>query len=254
MAFALVTGAHVAGGGDGTDTAAIDTTGVTLLVAHSTFSQGTTPTPADSKTNTWQSLTVRNAAASFAGRLFYVLNPSVGTGHTFKMNGASSFPSIFVAGFSGTSPTWDQESGTGGNGGTVQPGSLTQTGLFVVGLGHNSATGATIDSSFTILDALDVSGGVYFGGALAYRVTTGAQNPTWSTSGGNWTTEMATFTEGGAATTRGTPFGHRGTAFNGGRTFNGIINKIGKTWQRQRSLLHSAKISLSDCGFAPSFS
>lgn len=28
---------------------------------------------------------------------------------------------------------------------------------------------------------------------------------------------------GGAATTRGTPFGHRGTAFNGGRTFHGII-------------------------------
>lgn len=28
---------------------------------------------------------------------------------------------------------------------------------------------------------------------------------------------------GGAAATRGTPFGHRGTAFNGGRTFHGII-------------------------------
>lgn len=29
----------------------------------------------------------------------------------------------------------------------------------------------------------------------------------------------------GGATTRGTPFGHRGTAFNGGRTFHGIINR-----------------------------
>lgn len=28
---------------------------------------------------------------------------------------------------------------------------------------------------------------------------------------------------GGGAATRGTPFGHRGTAFNGGRTFHGII-------------------------------
>ncbi|MFZ9156024.1 MAG: hypothetical protein ACO22A_06700, partial [Schleiferiaceae bacterium] len=33
----------------------------------------------------------------------------------------------------------------------------------------------------------------------------------------------AYYVAAGGATTRGTPFGHRGTAFNGGRTFHGII-------------------------------
>lgn len=52
--------------------------------------------------------------------------------------------------------------------------------------------------------------------------------PTWPatlTAGStarNWGI-YATYTESGGATTRGTPFGGRGTAFNGGRTFNGIV-------------------------------
>lgn len=39
--------------------------------------------------------------------------------------------------------------------------------------------------------------------------------------GDDW--EGLTVGGGGPTTTRGTPFGHRGTAFNGGRTFHGII-------------------------------
>jgi hypothetical protein len=35
--------------------------------------------------------------------------------------------------------------------------------------------------------------------------------------------QVLAFSTGAAGATRGTPFGHRGTAFNGGRTFHGII-------------------------------
>jgi hypothetical protein len=38
--------------------------------------------------------------------------------------------------------------------------------------------------------------------------------------------------DAGGAATRGTPFGHRGTAFNGGRSFNGILQR--SLWLPQR--------------------
>jgi hypothetical protein len=45
-----------------------------------------------------------------------------------------------------------------------------------------------------------------------------------ATRTGSWDIGFDEITAGGGGvTTRGTPFGHRGTAFNGGRTFHGII-------------------------------
>jgi hypothetical protein len=55
-------------------------------------------------------------------------------------------------------------------------------------------------------------------------------------------------TAGGASATRGTPFGHQGTAFNGGRTFNGILNRELLAWQRHQNLLRSATMRISARG------
>lgn len=53
----------------------------------------------------------------------------------------------------------------------------------------------------------------------------------WSLGGSAaYVLKCAAFKLAGGATTRGTPFGHRGTAFNGGRTFHGIL-------QRNRTIL-----------------
>lgn len=61
-----------------------------------------------------------------------------------------------------------------------------------------------------------------------YRIVSSIAS--WSTAMGGsvdgWVAVAAAFQGaggGGGGTTRGTPFGHRGTAFNGGRTFHGII-------------------------------
>lgn len=204
MAFALV--ANVASGtdSDGTTTSTIDTTGATLLVAHGSYVQGGSVTMADSKGNTWNARTERNAAASFAGRMFYATTGLVGTGHTFSLTGVGTFPSVYVEAFSGTSPSFDQESGAGGAGAPVQPGSLTppqNDSLFVCGLADAGGATDTINSSFITTNGLDVSGGNFFGGALAYLIqgTAAAVNPTWSTGGGNWATEMLTFIEGAGA-------------------------------------------------------
>lgn len=204
MAIALVT--NVASGTDsgGTTSAGIDTTGANLIVAHISFSSGTTPTFSDSKGNTWTALTTRDAPASISGKLYYCVGSiTVGSAHTFTISGANSFSSLFVEAFSGAD-AFDQESGAGGNEGTVQPGSLTPPSdgaVFVCGLNQSDSATATIDSSFTKTNSLDLSGGNYFGGAIAYLIqaTAAAVNPTWSISGGNWTTEMATFTEAAAA-------------------------------------------------------
>jgi hypothetical protein len=48
----------------------------------------------------------------------------------------------------------------------------------------------------------------------------------------------------GGGATRGKPFGHVGTAFNGGRTFSGIIGKE-RLWQPRRNLLPSATTRIS---------
>lgn len=52
----------------------------------------------------------------------------------------------------------------------------------------------------------------------------------WGTTSGSSLTCLSHIgwefvSSGGGSTTRGTPFGHRGTAFNGGRTFNGILQR-----------------------------
>lgn len=189
------------GDGDTVTTAGVDTSGANLIVVYVAYAQGTTPAISDNQGNTlnYVALTERVAAASFNGRLYYVMNPTVGAGHTFTATASSSFPSIFALAFSGVT-AFDQESGAGGSGGSVQPGSLTPPSdgaLFVCGLSDSDGDTDTINSSFLKQDGFAIAGGAAFGGAMAYLIqgTAGAVNPTWATGGGNWATAMATFTD-----------------------------------------------------------
>ena len=163
MAFALVT--HVADGsaaGDTITTASINTTGANFLVAVIADYTGQTTNISDSKTNTWTSRTAYTNGNNRV-RIYYVTNPTVGTGHTFTATPAltptPSYPSIFVASFSSVATTtpYDVENGIGRAGvtssliGSVTPGADGE--LLIASFCNDTAgRGLSIVSSFTILD------------------------------------------------------------------------------------------------------
>lgn len=172
-------------------TSAIDTTGSTLLVMVVAYLSGTVPTISDSKGNTWVAL---NEYTSGAGngrvRMYYVKNPTVGSGHTFSAAAGASYNSICVASFNetDTAANADSQNGVGTVSATTQqPGSLTPSinnALLVTGLELVATSGsATIDSGFTVVDTqTDASN---FAVALAYKIQGAATsvNPTWTAPG-----------------------------------------------------------------------
>lgn len=91
-------------GQSGATTPAIVTTNATLLVAITLGWNTAAPTPSDSKSNSWTPLTNRtNGEANV--KISYVVNPIVGTEHTFSVTGG--YATIFVLAFSGTLITSD---------------------------------------------------------------------------------------------------------------------------------------------------
>jgi hypothetical protein len=184
MAYSLIahTTSH-AGGVSGS----VDTTGATILIA-CVSATSPVPAPIDSKSNSW-TLAV-NFPGSFGGAqaIYYSINPTVGSGHTFTSQGTT--PSGCFMAFSGANTTapLDQVS-AGANGAiTVQPGSLTpsQDGcLLVLTVGVDETTGVSVDSGFSNVDFEAVGSGVQWSSYSGYFVqpTAAAINPT-VTSGG----------------------------------------------------------------------
>ena len=228
-AIALVahTSAQSTGGaGAAVTTSAIDTTGSTLLVVSVSWylDGGGTLAVSDSKGNTWVQITSAifdPGSARTQTVLFYVKNPTVGTGHTFTCGGAGTYCGIFVATFSGTDTAQNvdqhNQAGSGpGTSTTFQPGSVTPSQnneLIVSGLLQPSNTSQTlsIDSGFSKTDEAPLVSGNAFGGALAYFVqgTAAAINPTWTASpAAGLAATSATFKAAGGAAA---PIRHRAT-------------------------------------------
>lgn len=173
-------------------TSAIDTTGADLIVL-AIGSNASALTVSDSKGNTWTALTNHNAAGppSIGSRLYYCVNPTVGSGHTFTVS--HSYGAISATAYSGvgTSP-FDQQ-----NGATSVPlvsalatGSITPTEngeLVIASLGvGKTASSIAIDSSYSIDTYVNPVSGVAYGVAIAslIQTTAGATNPSWSWGGG----------------------------------------------------------------------
>ena len=81
---------------NGGASSAIDTTGANLIVVMASYYR-TVPASdfTDSKGNTWTALTER-ILPDIAARIFYCVNPTVGTGHTFSFaDGGTAFYSSF---------------------------------------------------------------------------------------------------------------------------------------------------------------
>ena len=187
--YSFVTGTTASANGSNPTTAAVNTTGVDLMivvVGWFNSSQSTTPpTITDSKSNTWAALTVRNTGTNSGTVIFYSRVTSVGSGHTFTLTG--TFSSICVAGFSGSiSSPFDQENGAGStSASTLATGSVTPTNDNQLIIASVESGGAgdpfSINSSFTIA-VQDNGGADSFPSGLAYKIqtTAAAINPTWT--------------------------------------------------------------------------
>jgi hypothetical protein len=153
----------------------------------------------DSKGNTWTNFgSVGTGGGGPGETTYYVLSPTVGSGHTFSTTSGSS--AICVAAFSNiTAFQVDSQRGSGNP--TIAPGPATGTGLSlaVTTVAYdNTTTLATVDSSYTIPSGCNLHevGGSWVGVALAYLElpSGGSTNPTWtcgSTCGG----DLVIFTE-----------------------------------------------------------
>jgi hypothetical protein len=188
MAITLVSNAVVGGGASGGTTGAINTTGASLLVALISSNNDADVTVSDSKGNTWVGLTVQAIGAPHT-RIYYVVNPTVGTGHTFTSSGSNIYTAACFAAFSGVKTTspFDQENGQWGGGqdnSNARPGSITPSEnneLIIAGFGLAGPETLTIGGGYSITDQLAYSGGVNYGGAMAYLVqtTATATNQLW---------------------------------------------------------------------------
>jgi hypothetical protein len=191
MAIALVSNIDAKPGANGGTTGSINTTGANLLIVAVAAYQAQTATPSDNKSNTWTALTGRvNGTNEIWIRIFYCVNPTVGSGHTVTFSATSSFPVIMFSAFSGAG-AYDKESGGGSSGNvtSIQTGSLTPTEnnslLYTALCTGVTATGYGINSSFSVVDSELGQGAVNMGAACGRKIqtTAGAENPTWS-----WTT------------------------------------------------------------------
>lgn len=203
MAIALVDHAVVAGlNATSVTTAAIDTTGASLLVAM-VHGHGGTFSISDSKSNTWtlaQSISVSGARSN----LYYVANPTVGSGHTFTGGSSVGTSSLYAAAFSGvstSSPIDINDSNSDFGVTSLNLGSThTPSQNNEVILSCLLATAGTligVDSGLALIDSMNGSGSNNYGGGWAYIVqtTAGGVDPTWSwTVATNASTTLASFT------------------------------------------------------------
>lgn len=183
LAPSLVAHTTIPGAVNGGTSAAIDTTGATILIIGASFQNGVTPTISDIKGNAWTGLTAQSSSSP-AFRLYYVANPTVGSGHTFTFSGTSIFSAAMIAAFSGVKATspFDAENGVQTSFvGTLAIGSVTPANansLMVAGATYNGGTATGFSAGFTTTDTPIAFGtGVNYGCALAWNIVTGATNP-----------------------------------------------------------------------------
>ena len=194
-------------------TSAIDTTGCNLIVLVASWYTSTI-TISDSKSNSWTGLTAQSQGAGINLQLYYCLNPTVGTGHTFTNGGSALAASLGVLAFNLDSLSgFDVQNGamSGATGTTQQPGSITPstTGSVIVAAGNSDFAGATatVDSSFTLTDTIVTANSQHYGVDTAYLIQSpaAAVNPTFtfSNSSLNMNAVIASFKPGTVVNRRG---------------------------------------------------
>jgi hypothetical protein len=185
--------AHAAGTGghtNGDTTSAVNTAGASLLVAAVGGSGSGTFTVSDTYNNVWIPLSSPGAdAVNGIVRIYYVVNPAVGSGHQVSVTGSGIFATIAMQAFSGVAvvSTLETQSGAAtGSSTTFQAGSVTPLAagdIVVAAIEQGSATSVTM-SGATVTDQIATVGGLSYGVAMAYLLapSSSPQNPTWTTN------------------------------------------------------------------------
>lgn len=180
-------------GANGGTTSSINTSGANFIVV-SVFGFATgAPWAVTENKGNGAATDLTNYPQSSASdvRISYWTNPTVGSGHTFTVTGASSFSGVCVAAYSGmvTSSVLDSGTDVGTSSGTTtcQAGSITPSSgkkVVIAAMAGNSATATdSIDSSYVQDGDVALSGGVNFAGSIAHLIQTpngSATNPTWT--------------------------------------------------------------------------
>lgn len=202
--------------GNGVTTTSIDTSGSDLLTVEKVGLIGATDcTLTDSKSNSWTMLTAYSVDSEQRIQMFYSVNPTVGSGHTFTCNGTALAPSIAVQSWSGMAPVpFNVQNGSGNSDVTgIRPGNVTTSTdneLIVTAVSAAPlAIALSIDSGFTKTDETNYSAGLHYGIAAAYKIKSiaGMENPTWTGDAtlNYWATDIATFKSGSTFNVTGTP-------------------------------------------------
>jgi hypothetical protein len=198
MAFSVISYTGGVGTLNSVTSSVIDTSGANLIVVTVAWysgvgAGGNIGILTDNKSNTWTPLTRRTSASQTDNQLFYVVNPIVGTGHTFDFTNSTPtniYPSIQIGAWSSgsASAAFDQENGATAVGVlSLATGNLTPTQnneIVVSGmqidLGGGTQANILIDSGFSLASANFYSSGNE-GGAMGYlfQTTAATVNPTW---------------------------------------------------------------------------
>lgn len=168
------------------ETAAINTTGATLLIAFAT-NFGSGPSITDNKGNIWDRI---------GGQSWHPVKISgwkarepinVGAGHTFRQTCAlpSGYPAISVSAHSGVDTT--VQAVTSGGAWYLVPSAtigpltpITDGALVIACLAHGSTGGATVDAAYTLMHNVSQVGGNNKGIAQGYQIQ-GVAAPTSAT-------------------------------------------------------------------------
>jgi hypothetical protein len=186
VTFVLSVGAQGTSSGAG-PTSGANTAAANMLVACVSSNAGSTITLTDSYGNTWTPLTASAFTGAVQTQIYVCLTPTVGTGHTFQVSGAGTYPSFCVMAFSGFSGITRGQNGASGTTSPLSPGSVTPPSngaLVVYALGSSFGSGSVSVDVGTIAQNLGFVGGTSYAGAFAYEIQTTAAPiaPSWTFS------------------------------------------------------------------------
>jgi len=194
MSWTLIAETGAGGDANTSTTPDKDTAGADLIVGLCTWYTPNGPvTPVDSLGDTVTLGDQVNGSGGMSGRLFWIENPTPGTRH-FSISGVTINPNIVWAAWSGkkSGTAFETQTGTGGSGSTIQPGSITPSEdgeLVVCGgfAGNGSLVG--VDAPLAMTASSPVSnGGGFMLAALAWQAqtTAAAVNANWTVAAGGY--------------------------------------------------------------------
>lgn len=186
MAIVLVAISAVARAITDPTSAAIDTTGATLLIGTKTeHASGATGTFSDNKGNTWNALTAQDSGAGGNRvQILWCAPTSVGSGHTVKNTG-TVYGTVCLASFSGSDVYDNAENGAqSGSTGALSTGSVTGSGagtMYFTVFGFDVPSGGvSVTNAFSTPTTVEPSAPER-GGSVSYKLSDIAASTVWTT-------------------------------------------------------------------------